>query len=126
MHIFLPLLAAATVWAPVSKVPPDGAELLRACTAAMQMADGVQLGADDSMRAVWCVGYVSGVLDGLAVLGWKGGSTRVCLPEKGITNDQAARLVVRYLRSHPDVLHESARASVVVAIAETFACKAGR
>lgn len=56
-----------------------GTELLRACSATVKQADGGSITAEETVQSVWCVGYVSGVMDGLAVMGWKGGATRVCL-----------------------------------------------
>jgi len=102
---------------------PDGTELLRACTAAVNQADGVEVTTEQSIESVWCIGYVSGLLDGLAVMGWKGGSTRVCIPQSGIDNEQAIRIVVKYLREHPEGLHRSARSLAVAAIGGAFRCK---
>lgn len=102
---------------------PDGSELLRACNAAVRLSDGETLAPDDIARATWCTGYIGGFLDGLALMGWKGGTTKVCLPPKGIENDQAARILVKYLRAHPEILHESGRTSLIVAIGEAFACR---
>ena len=103
---------------------PDGSELLRACTATVRQADGATLNAEDAARSVWCVGYVGGFLDGLAVMNWRGGASPVCLPQNGIENEQAVRIVVKYLRNHPEQLHESGRIAVVVAIGEAFKCSA--
>jgi hypothetical protein len=104
-------------------VGPDGSELLRSCNAAVRLSDGEQLTPDDITRAVWCTGYIGGFLDGLALMGWKGATTKVCLPKNGIENDQAARVLVKYLKAHPEFLHESGRASLIVALGEAFACK---
>lgn len=115
-------------WLSIAPVEPsrapvvDGSELLRNCTAAVRQADGATLNDEDLVRSVWCTGYVGGFLDGLAVMRWKGGATKVCLPEQGIENEQAARIVVKYLRAHPEVLHESGRISLLISIAEAFTC----
>jgi hypothetical protein len=115
----LSLLASHAVVSP----PPDGSELLRACTATVVQADGGQLTVEQSVQSIWCSGYVGGFLDGLAVMGWKGGSAKVCLPREGIENDQAIRIIVKYLRDNPAMLHQSGRVLIVVAIAEAFRCK---
>jgi hypothetical protein len=88
----------------------------------VRQADGATLNAEDIVRSVWCSGYVGGFLDGLAVMRWKGGEQKVCLPQNGIENEQAARIVVKYLRAHPEVLHESGRISLLVSITEAFKC----
>jgi hypothetical protein len=46
-----------------------------------------------------------------------------CTPESGITNDQAARVVVKYLREHPERLHEKESLLAMAAFAEAFPCK---
>ena len=102
---------------------PDGSALLSACSAAVRQADGASLSVQEAGRAMWCVGYVGGFIDGLAVLNWRGGSTKVCLPAAGLEIDQAIRVLVQYLRANPERLHESGRPSVLVSIGEAFACK---
>lgn len=117
--------AAWLMVAPERTAPltPDGSKLLRACSAAMRQADGAELSIEDSAQALWCIGYVGGFIDGLAVLGWRGGAVKVCLPPDGIELDQAIRIVVKYLRANPERLHESGRAALVVSIAQALACK---
>lgn len=101
---------------------PDGLELLTACRKAVALADDVTLEAADLMRAAWCTGYLGGFLDGLKIMGWKGGATKVCLPSQGIVNEQLARIVVKHLEANPEKLHQSGRTLVVVAIARAFPC----
>jgi len=109
--------------APRTLPGPDGNELLRNCSVAVRQSDGADLNPEEMVRSVWCSGYVGGFLDGLAVMSWKGGATKVCLPTDGITNGQAARIVVKYLRANPETLHQSGRISLLVSIAEAFKCK---
>jgi hypothetical protein len=63
------------------------------------------------------MGYLSGVLDGLQQLDWK-----FCPPKEGFTTGQAVRIVVKYLKANPEVLHKGAGGLVSVAIGEAFAC----
>jgi hypothetical protein len=106
-----------------SATGPDGTELLRSCSATIKQADGSELSPSEIIQSAYCIGYVSGVLDGLTLLNWKGGETPVCLPAGGVGNEQAVRVVVKYLRENPAELHVSARVSVLVAIGEAFKCK---
>ncbi len=108
--------------APTIASTPTGAELLRACTATVLQAEGREITPSQAVESIFCIGYVSGVIDGLAVLGWKGGATPVCLPEGGVDNEQAVRLVVQHLRKYPESLHLPARGAVVSAIGEAFIC----
>ncbi len=109
--------------APRNLLGPDGNELLRSCSATVRLSDGADLNPEETVRSMWCIGYVGGFLDGLSVMNWKGGATKVCLPTGGVTNDQAARIVVKYLRANPETLHQSGRISLLVATAEAFKCK---
>lgn len=120
--ISLPIVMAVAVLS-VETPGPDGMQLLRACTAALDQVDRKGVAADQMVQGIWCMGYLSGLLDGLAVMSWKGGAIRVCMPERGVENEQALRIVVKYLREHPESLHESARSLAVSAIAEAFPCK---
>ena len=101
----------------------DGSFYLQACGAAVKQSDGAQLSQEEGAGALYCASYVSGFLDGMSLAA---GSTKpqkvVCLPERGITNDQAARLVVKYLRENPQTLHQSGRMSLYIALAKSFPC----
>jgi hypothetical protein len=116
--MLLPLTLALAIGLAEPPRSYDGNALLRKCTPALKVADGEKLtnAADDS-DASWCMGYVTGVLDGLSQFDWK-----VCLP-KEFTTGQALRIVVKYLKANPEVLHKEASGLISVAIAEAFPCK---
>ncbi len=90
MPYSLTLLVIVLSWPQVAipDTAPDGSKLLRACSAARQQQDGRDLSVEDAAEALWCVGYVGGFIDGLAVAQWGGGVPRVCLPERGVEVDQ--------------------------------------
>ena len=76
------------------------------------------------MQSVFCIGYVSGFLDSMSVtVTSTGGRQNVCLPQHGITNDQAIRIFVKFLRENPKTLHESGRMSLYIALAKAFPCR---
>ena len=50
------------------------------------------------------------------------GKEFLCLPKGGVTNGQAARVVLRYLRDHPEQLHEKASFLAVLALRDAFPC----
>jgi hypothetical protein len=75
-------------------------------------------------QSLYCIGYVSGFLDGMSVaVTSTGGRQNVCLPQRGITNDQAIRIFVKYLRDNPQTLHETGRMSLYISLAKAFPCK---
>jgi hypothetical protein len=75
---------------------------------------------------VTCAAYLSGFLDShsLAVgLGDSRKQMNFCLPPAGISNDQAMRVVIKWLEAHPEELHESSRMLVLLALRDAFPCK---
>ena len=101
----------------------DGSFYLRACGAAVKQSDGGQLSPEEGLGALYCASYVSGFLDAMSITTTVTQSKKVvCTPDHGITNDQAARLLVKYLRENPDTLHQSGRMSLFVALAKAFPC----
>jgi len=102
----------------------DGSFMLQACGAALKQADGGSLAAEEAAPAIYCVSYVAGFLDGMSLAtGTSGAKRNVCLPERGISNDQAIRIFVKFLREHPEGLHESGRSSLYISLARAFPCK---
>ena len=73
-----------------------------------------------------CIGYISGIKDALrmaAVEADKSGSIGVCFPEGGIPNGEAVLVVIKWLKDHPEKLHEPAIALTVKAFQKAFPCK---
>jgi hypothetical protein len=123
--VFTSLLSGLLLLVNVAEADgPEGARLLRACGAAVKQQDGLKISDEELADSLWCIGYVMGFLDALAVSNSTASARQlVCLPRQGITNDQAVRIVVKYLRENPGVLHESSRASVFIALAKAFPCR---
>ena len=101
----------------------DGSHYLRVCSAAVKMSDGKELTQEESLGALYCVSYISGFLDSMSLTAkFTKGKRTVCTPERGVSNDQAARLLVKYLRANPETLHESGRMSLYLALQKAFPC----
>jgi len=66
-----------------------------------------------------CIGVVTGVLETAPFLEPR---VRFC-PPKMATRDQALRVVVKYLDSNPDKLHEVFTGLVIVALQQAWPCK---
>jgi hypothetical protein len=69
-----------------------------------------------------CSGYVSGVLDTLAIYRNLLKRGIVCLPGS-VTMGEAKDVVVNWLRAHPEERQFTAAGSVTAALQETFPCK---
>ena len=63
-----------------------------------------------------CTGYISGVFDNSIII------NKQCLPQNA-TSGQMIKVVVEYLKEHPERLTTSASVLVQVAINEAFPCK---
>jgi Rap1a immunity proteins len=101
----------------------DGSFYLQACSAAVKQSDGKSLSTEEEPTAIFCIGYISGFLDAHSLTTTQSGAKKfICTPERGISNDQAIRIFVKYLRENPKILHESGRISLYVSLATAFPC----
>ena len=117
-------LALMSIFEFASADTQTGATLLENCTLAIRQSDGDRLRDLDIIKAVSCISYVSGFIDATGMVHSVRPQTQlVCMPEGGITNDQGIRILVKYLRSTPETLHESGRMSLLIALAKSFTCK---
>lgn len=101
----------------------DGNELLRRCDSIVKQSDGKQLGSDEQTGADFCAGYFFGFSDSHSIETLIQKTPYFCFPPQGIEVAQQVRIVVKYLKENPAILHESARASVAIALAQAFPCR---
>jgi hypothetical protein len=101
----------------------DGNKLLSKCSSAVKLQDNESLSPSDMRDAEWCLGYVSGIDDGIEIAsGTRNTARPYCIPE-GVTTGQGVRVVVKWLSDHPDKLHNTGRILVVASLADAFPCK---
>lgn len=85
---------------------------------------GEKLAGEEMLDSMWCVGYVSGLLDGFGVSDFRVGEEKmVCPPESGLTRSQALGIITGYLRDHPDDLAKSGRRGALLALSKALPCK---
>lgn len=103
----------------------SGEELLNRCTAAEKSVDGTEkLSGEEMLDAMWCMGYMSGLLDGFSVGDYKVGNAKVmCAPEEGLTRTQALKIANKWFRERPDALQKSGRRGALLALAGAYPCK---
>ena len=78
---------------------------------------------EKSISQVFCLGYMAGVNEMMTILmGNELGSGLYCPPASGLSNDQARRIVVRWIKDHPEQMQESARMTALFALLKTFPC----
>ena len=124
---FLVFLSAACC---LGRVRADGNELLPKCAAVVSWLDKAG-GATHDLDVGYCSGFITAVLDVNEL--WKLNDSahslkddfkwHVCVPSEGIDIGQATRIVVKWLREHPQELHKPAGALVLAALQPVFPCK---
>jgi hypothetical protein len=71
-----------------------------------------------------CLAYVVGAVDAYVATQWVSGARLpFCIPA-GATNEQLTQASVRYLRFHPERLDANAATLVVLALRDTYPCRA--
>lgn len=110
-----------------------GAELLENCGQWVSLMDNPSFPAD-SMKVGWCVGYAETALELLETMQivmnksyaehekLTKGPLGICLPFEA-TVGQVARVTVKWLRDHPERLHESLGGLTVVILKDAFPCR---
>lgn len=101
----------------------SGQELLKRCSAAEKSMKGETLTANETLDSMWCMGYVSGLLDGFSLGDFKVGDAKaVCPPEQGLQRGEALLTIVKWLRENPSDLDKNGRRNAVIALSKTYSC----
>ncbi|MFC1665805.1 Rap1a/Tai family immunity protein, partial [Pseudomonadota bacterium] len=110
-------------------VKDDGNRLLSECNNAVLARDSHNLNDAEFARGFYCLGRLQGVKEMneyyrllLNKMGKKS-SIEFCLPKGGVENGQASRIVVKFLRDHPDQLDEVSVILIIDAFRAAFPCK---
>jgi hypothetical protein len=104
-----------------------GIDLLHQCDDALRMGGGSTT--VEIMSGVNCLGYLRGFFDGYVVTEFLDqsrnnfSSSPMCLPDGGISAEQMARIVGKWLTDHPERLNESQKILVMAALVQAFPCK---
>ncbi len=125
------LVVIAALMLPLSNLAlaDDGNNLLSQCNVAVDIMDGKKLTADvqggiNAGNSMYCFGLMQGIisLNKLYEVPLRNNAL-FCTPHSNITNGQAARIVVKYLQEHPEMLHEPDFAITINALIEAFPCQ---
>jgi hypothetical protein len=97
---------------------------LKQCSVFVSVADGVKLPNIDTIEGLYCAGFMQGIINtNLVYQQVLKSSSQFCLPPDGITNTQAARVVVKYLREYPEELHRHEFVLALWAFKAAFPCE---
>lgn len=99
-----------------------GEQVLIRCLPAVKELEGQKISREESEAARWCIGYLSGMIDGITLMTSHLPSKKICFPKDGLSTYQSVKVVTDWLRANPKDLNESGRTSVVVALGTAFPC----
>lgn len=102
----------------------DGNELLKRCDLFVSYVDAESSDTAPSSEMMFCAGFMQGItnMNLLYQLVLKS-DAQFCLPEWGISNTHAARIVVKHLRDYPEELHRNEFVLAIWALNVAFPCK---
>ena len=118
--VFIPALGHAEVH--------DGNDLLQKCNNVIKIyEDGMEESeTTENMLAdaSFCSGMMQGMTNTIIFFDtFQVTQSIVCLPEDGISNGQAAKVVIKYLKEHPEQLHVADSGLAFLAMMDAFPCK---
>lgn len=120
---------ATAAQGPVGSAALTANDLLRECTLSLRYLDGDRtLANEEFVYGAHCMGYLVGFYEGYdakahfdKVMG-DPSHREVCFPEN-VPNDQMVRIVVKFLREHPERLQQAPTLLVMAAFNGAFPCK---
>ena len=108
----------------------DGDNLLKQCNSTLLILDQereqlskIVESPGSIIGAGICMGMVRGIIGTNHEYAVKTKTAFFCLPIEGIKYTQAVRVVVKYLKEHPEKLHESAASLAIASLTEAFPCQ---
>ena len=105
----------------------DGKKLLKQCETIVAYKEGEdisKLSITDTEDAMYCLGYVQGTMDMNHFYQRSiGDNAMFCMPGKDMSQMDAVKLVIAFLKAHPDRLKEEESYLVQSAFSEKFPCK---
>jgi hypothetical protein len=107
-----------------------GNDVLTKCQAAVRLFDNNGGPSGEQYDSGWCIGWVTGALqltrmhnDWATFVKQKPSLLQFCVPNPGIPVIQAVRIVVKYLKEHPEQLHDDGMGLTIAALKDSFPCK---
>ena len=100
-----------------------GETLVNHCNATLKLQDIDNPTHEDHVRSVACLSYLEGVKQLLYKQESFTQDRNICFPEDGISNGQAARIVVNFLNEHPEKIQEQKLEFVLKSFSHAFPCE---
>jgi len=121
----LPILLLSASLPSAAAESKNGVELLKKCASVLRHIDREEkLSPLSMMDSAFCVGLIQGVSNTNAFYAADPKfKPYMCMPEKGVNNEQGARIVVKFLTERPEKLHMNDTLLVIVALRDAFPCE---
>jgi hypothetical protein len=119
MKYFIFLLVC--FYANASFALPTGNELLEQCKY-IEKYDNKSLAGNDFQQLHQCISYVAGIRDTLLIADPKKWTKYICLPTTQISDGQAARIILKFLKDHPEMLHKHKAVLAMMAFMKAYPC----
>lgn len=123
----LVVVANASLAAEPVVVISDGNSLLRICRIAIDVYDGRPAqgnAVEQGAASIACANFMQGVTHtNLFYQAAPRAAPAACLPNDGISNGQAARIVIKFYQENPEHLHEPAALGTIYALSKAFPCR---
>ena len=103
----------------------DGNQLLKQCQAVINREAGQHLTGDEEDDSLLCLAYIEGTLDTQGAVQDMHPDLktfRYCIPDN-VPLVQSVRIIVKFLKEHPDKLHIRASLLLLGALSDAFPCK---
>ncbi len=126
MAVLAAFLICSSSPAVAAETKNDGNDLLEQCSLAEAFADGKNKNLDvsKSYDIGFCLGMMNGITSTAIFHQYALKRTGLgCLPEGGITNGEAVRIVVKFLRANPSMLHLKGSLLAMTALTNAYPCK---
>ena len=119
------VIGAAVLWPATAAAQSDkpGIDFQQECEGTSDAKPTIAL-----VKQFGCLSYLQGFLDAYQVttatiLGAK--REVICLPDRGLSTEQALLVVTKWMRENLSVLRESARGLIFLSLLKAFPCSAG-
>lgn len=102
-----------------------GLDLYRRCQLLMDQLSGKEITIEQSFEVILLTGYISGFIDfhSIQQRNCEGCQYDFCLPEVGISNEEAVKTVHAYIKKRPESVELSARMLIMAALLDRYPCR---
>lgn len=77
-----------------------------------------------NVKSAECLLFTIGMGEGIAMFADRGGSNVMFCSPDGVTAGQRARILVKFIKEHPQSAHEETRLLMLASLIDAFPCKA--